>query len=94
MEPVSPSAEAAQAAEAGHFLLVLNGPQPAALLPALRRLGALALLRLPGALLVRAPLARREALAALPGIAHAGGVDMPSRPPRRIRAAAPVPAQP
>jgi hypothetical protein len=83
------------AAQTGCFLLVLNGPEPAAFATALHRLAALPLLRLPYALLVRAPVTAREALAALPGVAHAGGVDMPARPPRRIRVpAAPAPSQP
>lgn len=83
------------AAQVGYFLLVLNGPEPAAFAAALHRLSALPLLRLPHALLVRAPVTVREALAALPGVAHAGGVDMPARPPRRIRVPlTPAPSQP
>lgn len=77
--------------ESSHFLLVLDGPEASALAPALRRLDALPLLRLHHALLVRAPSAARDALAALPGVAHAGGVDLPARPPRRLRVLEPTP---
>ncbi len=93
---VMPSATAAPVpgAEMGYFLLVLKGSEPASLAPALQRLAALPLLRLPHALLVRAPIAMREALADLAGVAHAGGVDMPARPPRRIRVPAPPISQP
>lgn len=51
---------------------------------ALHRLHAQVLLRLPETLIVQAPSGLREAIAALPGVAHAGGVQLPARALPRI----------
>lgn len=50
-----------------------------AIAAALHSLHAQVLLRLTDTLIVQAPAGLREAIAALPGVAHAGGVQLPAR---------------
>lgn len=74
------------AASPEHILIRLQAGRRAddpALAFALHRLHAQVLMRLPETLIVQAPAGLREAIAALPGVLHAGGVQMPARAIRR-----------
>lgn len=67
------------------FLLAFDGMPPPRFAAALAALGGRAVLALPRSLIVLAPDGAREALARLPGVRHAGGVNLPQRPLPRLR---------
>lgn len=70
-----------------HFLLALRPGihDRSRLMASLRQLGAQLVLNLPHALIVVAHETQRDSLASLPGVTHAGGVEMTGRPIRRLR---------
>jgi hypothetical protein len=67
------------------FLLAFRGQPPAGFAPALAALSGRVLLALPHHLVIQAPQAARERLARLPGVIHAGGINLPQRPLPRLR---------
>ncbi|MEI6159812.1 MAG: hypothetical protein WCP77_08265 [Roseococcus sp.] len=69
------------------FLLAFQGQPPAGFAPALAALSGRVLLALPDHLIILAPQAARERLARLPGVTHAGGINLPQRPLPRLRVA-------
>ena len=67
------------------FLLSFRAPPPPAFADALRANQGRILLALPAQLIIIAPSGAREALARLPGVTHAGGINLPQRPLPRLR---------
>lgn len=67
------------------FLLGFRAGPPATFAPALRALGGQVVLALPQVAIVLAPEGARDGLARLPGVQHAGGVNLPERRLPRLR---------
>lgn len=67
------------------FLLSFRAAPPPGFAHALRALQGRILLALPAQLIILAPQGAREALARLPGVTHAGGINLPQRPLPRLR---------
>ncbi|WP_431285524.1 hypothetical protein ACQW02_12245 [Humitalea sp. 24SJ18S-53] len=67
------------------FLIGFRATQPAHFAPALAALGGRVVLALPRSAIVLAPDDARDALARLPGVVHAGGVNLPQRTVPRLR---------
>lgn len=67
------------------FLLAFAGAPPGRFADALRAIPGQILLTLPRHLIVLAPDGAREALARLPGVMHAGAVNLPQRAVPRLR---------
>ena len=67
------------------FLLAFDAAPPPRFGAALAALGAHPVLALPRSMIVLAPEGARDALARLPGVTHAGGVNLPQRPLARFR---------
>ncbi|MCS6854924.1 MAG: hypothetical protein NZ523_09265 [Elioraea sp.] len=72
--------------ERHYLVLTAAGRAQQRVVGSIRAGGGVVLLAVPsGAIVARMGEALKEAIAALPGVRHLGGVDVAPRPPKRIR---------